>query len=136
MVKVSSLLKAAILVCTLVMLRYPLMLPGNAPIETKGMQAAIVALVGIVLAFFTLLVIRRKHSRHFKWLFRYLIPYLLVIAFSMLYTVYLYNYSISDMIISVIPYLYILFAIPLIYIFCCDGSSRHAGHQGCRMVLL
>ena len=123
MVKISSVFKGIIVFCTIIMLRYLLLLPASWQLGA-WFERGVVACAGVVLAFLTLLVGGKNNNfiKHCKWLFRYLIPLGIVLLFSTIYTAYLYNYSLHNIVLALIPYTYVLFAIPLIYIFYQDRT--------------
>lgn len=122
MVKLSSIFKIFILVCTLVMLRYLLLLPGDPWLSTND-ERVLVAFMGAFLAIVSLLMVKGKRVRcYFLWLFKYLLPYLGVLVFSLIYTCVTYGYTIKSVLIIACPFVLVLFAFPLVYIFYCDGS--------------
>lgn len=125
MVKLSTVFKFIILVCTLIMLRYLLLLPGKPLLGTIS-ERVLVAFVGALLAIVSLLMVKGKNARaYFLWLFKYLLPYLCVLAVSLIYTCITYGYTVKSVLITVCPFLFVLFAVPLVYIFYCDGSCMY-----------
>lgn len=86
-------------------------------------ERILVAFMGTLLAIASLLMVKGKKARgYFLWLFKYLLPYLGVLVFSLVYTCVTYGYTVKSVLIAACPFLLVLFAVPLIYIFYCDGS--------------
>jgi len=96
------------------MLRYILIIPQ---IEVVGYywQRFFVACIGILFAIY---IIKKGYSKNieYKLLKVYLIPYTIVIIFSIFYTYFKYNYTIKSIIFATTPYLYIYLSFSIIYI--------------------
>lgn len=119
MAKVSTIFKFIIVICTMIMLRYLLLIPGTRNISSP-IQRGTVLSAGLILMVLTCFLTDKKDIIYFKWLLKYIKPYFCVMVFSLAYTFFLYDYSIKSLIVALIPFSYVLFAFPLIYIFCCD----------------
>ena len=122
MAKISSLMKAIIIICTLILLRYHFLIPGGNNLGGST-QRGVVAIMGALLSACVLCgSAGKKIRKESRWLYRYLIPYGIAIFVSVLYSWWIRGYSFYSLMSGVIPFLLVLFAIPLIYIFKCDGG--------------
>ncbi len=122
MVKVSTIYKGIIILCVCIMMGLHLM----TPTELIGGNTVkwIVGIIGIILALCSYIHIRHlnKFSKYIKLTTRYIVLFSIAVLISAMYTWFKYNYSLSELLISITPYTYVFFAIPLVYIFIVDGE--------------
>ena len=78
----------------------------------------IVVVLGVIMAFI-ITVYRKKNSNVYgnRAFYMYLTGYILIMLYSSLYTFFCYKYTFREIIIALDPFLYIIFAVPLIYLF-------------------
>ena len=111
------LMKAGVLLGVFLMLGYPL-LPER---ELLGyyVTRCLVVMLGVAMAVYVSVVSRRdEHLWQFLSKLRvYLYGYIPIVVAVMLWTTVRYNYSIENVLTSFIPYAYVFWAYPLIYIY-------------------
>lgn len=121
MIKISTIFKIIVSVCTMMMLGTLLLFP----IEIIGIyeQRVIVALIAVALLIAMLFIKRTSDlNKELKLLIKYVIPYTLVILLVIGYSKHLYDYSLEELLKLISPYFYVFMAFPLVYIFHCDRS--------------
>lgn len=122
MFKISKIYKLLIIICTAEILGYRWFLPYHV-LGTNAVYF-VVAFCGVLMA----LTVQQfcLHDLEFvggkKLLSKYILPYLLAVVICAMYTFIIYDYSITEMLTSLTPYMYIFIAYPLVYIFQKDGG--------------
>ena len=116
------LMKAGVVLGAFLMLGYPL-LPERELLGYNVMRY-IVVMLGIVMAVYVSTVSREDKDlwRALSKLRIYLCGYIPIVATVMLWTTVQYNYSLENVSNSLIPYTYIFWSYPLIYIYKQDGD--------------
>lgn len=123
MVKLSSIMKTIIILSTLLMLRYPLLIPGGDTWGGRSTQQGIIVIMGGLSAIYLLSGrAGRGIIQETKWLKKYLIPYGIAIFVSMLYSCAVRGYTLYSVVSGIVPFSLVVLAIPIIYIFKCDGG--------------
>lgn len=122
MVKISKIYKIFIIICTAEILGYRWLLSYRV-LGTNALYF-VVASCGVVMALTVLQFC--QHDLEFvsgkRLLSKYIFPYLIAVFIAAMYTYTIYDYSISDMLTSLSPYMYIFMAYPLVYVFQKCGS--------------
>ena len=122
--KLSSIFRICIIVAAICMLGYSRAFLGES-ISSAYYKIAI-SLLGIILAFWSY----SKQSGNvelascYRLITKYMKVYILIIAFTSIYSAFLYNYSLSGLFTEVFPYLYAFWAYPICYVLFKDGSSE------------
>jgi len=122
-IKPSFIFKIIVICCTIIELRYLLILSENEIVGSFTVNL-FVAVVSVILSICTIGLIRKDtHLRkYYKILWKYIVPYICAISISAIYTWFLYNYSSKSLLVTITPYMYIFLAFPLIYIFYFDRT--------------
>ena len=81
-----------------------------------------VALYGCLLAISTISVNDYNFCQTSKTVNKLIGPYVICVLAAITNTQIMYHYSIHELIVAVMPYIYIFYAYPIIYLFCRDGS--------------
>lgn len=116
MIRVSKLYKILIYIVTVIMLGGLQLLPK----QFLGGYAFRfgVAIFGMILACFCILLRNRSRTYNsmIKELNNILVPYVFCILVSLIYTTIKYDYSMYEISIAVMPYLYVFYAYPILYV--------------------
>lgn len=121
MIKISKLFKIVLFVSSAIALGILLL----SPMEIIGKYEERFFIVMAALGMNIIILAMTKDFRHYaeyRVAVHYTIPYLMSVFISIIYSKMQYGYSIMSMAKIVAPYLYILMAFPLIYVFIRDGN--------------
>lgn len=124
MIKVSKIFRILIFFSALFMLGYIkafISIPGN-----EDYYRLLLALVGIAVAFWvnSICSANNELKECCRNLSKYMKIYLPVIMFAMIYSLFVYGYSIRALLIAATPYLLIFWAYPIVYVLYIDGTSK------------
>lgn len=145
MIKLSSFFKTVVIGCTMIMMGYLQIFPITNIGNFKFICQIIVALIGMLMAFIVLILLFKNtgdnysspdYRYEYKLLNFYIVPYIIILIIEILNTQLLYHYNLSVMINSLLPYLYIFWAYPLIYIFDNEKSIYPLLKTICKLAIL
>lgn len=121
--KVSLIIRNLIIFCTSIMMGYlrifPFVLAGDIKIHLA------MIMIGVIMTFI-IIIYGRKTCNVFKnrTLKVYLTGYILILIYSSIFTFVYYDYSFREIVIALDPFMYIIFAGPLVYGFYHDKGYR------------
>ena len=115
-----SFYRISLIVCTVIMLGFFLLFP-NEIIGGYTVRFS-VAMYGCLLALSTVNARNNVFKHYRKTVNSIAIIYSLCVIIAVINTLVSYHYSVYELSIAVMPYLYFYFAYPLLYLFCKDGG--------------
>lgn len=123
MIKLSTIIKLLIDICTFIMLRYFLILPSGEPLAPHVMRIVVV-IIACVLFLLTGFACKSigETRKYYEWINGYIPGYLITVAVCSVYTFFRYSFSVQNLLHAITPFLFVILAYPLIYIFICDGG--------------
>lgn len=121
-IRISELYTIIVIISYIITMRFDLFFKSTEEISLN-MQRSVVALIGVILFASTLFTTGNKKSkRYLMRVQKYMVIFLTVIIIEILYSEFKYNYSIKNLLNISVPYMYILYVVPIIYIFSKDKS--------------
>ena len=119
-ISIYSFYRFCIFVCTCIMLGFFLLFPTE--IIGGYTSRFIIGIIGCLIAPTTLCIKNPVFLKYKKKLDSISIVYSLCVLIAIINTQCMYHYSIYELSIAVMPFLYFYFAYPLLYLFCRDGG--------------
>ena len=105
------------------MLRYFLILPSGEPLAPHVMRIVVV-IIACVLFLLTGFACKSigETRKYYEWINGYIPGYLITVAVCSVYTFFRYSFSVQNLLHAITPFLFVILAYPLIYIFICDDK--------------
>ncbi len=117
MISTKSFIKCIVIIVTIIMLEY---LSLFTSVNMTNLRIA-VGIIGVLLSLF-LLFKKKEGDNNYLLISRYFKIYIPIIIFFVIYTSFIYNYTLKDTLISLSQYLYVFYAFPIVYIFSKDKN--------------
>lgn len=120
-IKITSCIKIFTYFGCFLILRYLFVIPTERIRDSANVQNVIVVMLGGIALFLTIYY-RRVQWLNGKLFKNYFIGYMICITAVEVYSIVRYGYSLKTIVLSLIPFLFMVYLFPVIAIFCRDNS--------------